>query len=522
MADITIAQVREKYPQYSDLSDTQLADALHAKFYSDMDKGQFYAKIGLNKDETYITSPEQSDEPGFLSKVGDSIVKRAGNVDTWRAPVVLGQAAGAVNDTAVAALESLYGFLPEEARAKVKSIVADAMKTSAGQAVAGAVEKGAEKYQEFKGKNPELAKDIEGYANIAGAIPVTRGATVAGSAAKEGAKIVGKEGAAIVGDVGRMLVPPVQGALDQEMKSIVKRGVVKGFRPTVVGKDTAPKVANYYARATDAVKTIVENKGNLRIVDAAGQVGPKLPETLSETSQAISQSKKLIFKQYDDMRVAAGQGNAVVDLSDLVTELEKVANDKVIVQNAPEVASYAQAKAKAMKGSAYTPAEAQDAIQMYNSKLEAFYKNPDYSNAAKTALDDRIARYMRTKLDELIESEVGPGYQDLKNKYGSLKAIEKEVNHRMIVEERKNPMGFFDGLNAFTGYEAIRGVLTMKPEVLMAAVGAKGIQNWMKKLNNPDKYIKEMFIGVDRNLTKQELLRQGNPAQSWTMQQLGL
>ena len=56
----------------------------------------------------------------------------------------------------------------------------------------------------------------------------------------------------------------------------------------------------------------------------------------------------------------------------------------------------------------------------------------------------------------------------------------------------------------------------------MAAVGAKGIQNWMKKLNNPDKYIKEMFIGVDRNLTKQELLRQGNPAQSWTMQQLGL
>jgi hypothetical protein len=61
----------------------------------------------------------------------------------------------------------------------------------------------------------------------------------------------------------------------------------------------------------------------------------------------------------------------------------------------------------------------------------------------------------------------------------------------------------------------------MQPEVLMAAVGAKGIQNWMKKMNSPDKYIREMFQGAERNLTKQELLRQGNPAQSFTMQQLG-
>lgn len=44
---ITIGEVRKKYPEYGDLSDQQLADALHAKFYSDIPKPDFYAKVGL-------------------------------------------------------------------------------------------------------------------------------------------------------------------------------------------------------------------------------------------------------------------------------------------------------------------------------------------------------------------------------------------------------------------------------------------------------------------------------------------
>lgn len=43
----TIAEVREKYPQYSDMPDAALADALHKKFYSDMPRADFDTKIGL-------------------------------------------------------------------------------------------------------------------------------------------------------------------------------------------------------------------------------------------------------------------------------------------------------------------------------------------------------------------------------------------------------------------------------------------------------------------------------------------
>lgn len=43
----TIQEIRQKYPQYNDLSDQQLADGFHDKFYSDIPKEQFYSKIGI-------------------------------------------------------------------------------------------------------------------------------------------------------------------------------------------------------------------------------------------------------------------------------------------------------------------------------------------------------------------------------------------------------------------------------------------------------------------------------------------
>ncbi|PLT98079.1 hypothetical protein BMJ34_15805 [Sinorhizobium medicae] len=44
----TISEVRQKFPQYHDLSDDQLADALHRKFYSDIPREEFNAKIGYD------------------------------------------------------------------------------------------------------------------------------------------------------------------------------------------------------------------------------------------------------------------------------------------------------------------------------------------------------------------------------------------------------------------------------------------------------------------------------------------
>ena len=40
-----LAEFRQQYPQYNDLSDDQLADAIYKKFYSDMPREQFDNKV---------------------------------------------------------------------------------------------------------------------------------------------------------------------------------------------------------------------------------------------------------------------------------------------------------------------------------------------------------------------------------------------------------------------------------------------------------------------------------------------
>jgi hypothetical protein len=58
----TLAEVRSQYPQYNDMPDVALADALHQKFYADIPKDQFYKQVGL-------TAPQQmaSQIPGQVS-----------------------------------------------------------------------------------------------------------------------------------------------------------------------------------------------------------------------------------------------------------------------------------------------------------------------------------------------------------------------------------------------------------------------------------------------------------------------
>jgi hypothetical protein len=53
----SIAEIRAKYPQYNDMSDQQMADALHTKFYSDMPRQEFDAKIGLTAEAPPLMKP---------------------------------------------------------------------------------------------------------------------------------------------------------------------------------------------------------------------------------------------------------------------------------------------------------------------------------------------------------------------------------------------------------------------------------------------------------------------------------
>ncbi len=58
----SLAEIRQQYPQYSDMSDQQLSDALYQKFYSDMPRDQFDQKLGATAQpsapESQIGTPD--------------------------------------------------------------------------------------------------------------------------------------------------------------------------------------------------------------------------------------------------------------------------------------------------------------------------------------------------------------------------------------------------------------------------------------------------------------------------------
>jgi hypothetical protein len=71
----SIAEVRSKFPQYSDMSDEQFADALHRKHYSDMPREDFNAKIGLAP--AAPAAPAEVDQPWYVdaAQAADDIVR---------------------------------------------------------------------------------------------------------------------------------------------------------------------------------------------------------------------------------------------------------------------------------------------------------------------------------------------------------------------------------------------------------------------------------------------------------------
>lgn len=324
-----------------------------------------------------------------------------------------------------------------------------------------------------------------------------------------GGRILGKAAGSIATKVGEKLYP----AVDRALTKIIDRGINKGIRPSVSGKPSASRVAEYAKKARDAVRAIVSNKQKLNLVDENGEITGKLPATLSEFSQAIEQTKRSIFKQYDAMARSAGKYGPVVDMAKIADKLKPVVGNKPLNDFAPELVEYASKRSEQLRNAgSYTTEQMQEIIQHFNKSLEAFYKNPTQETAGRASIDALLVNNMRQALDDVIEKSriadagfkkaTGKTYQELKNTYGALKAIEKDVNHRTIVDARKNIKGLIDFSDVFSGAEVVHGLLAMDPARFATGTAAKGIAGWYRYINSPNTSIKRMFKSVDSLLSR--------------------
>jgi hypothetical protein len=253
----------------------------------------------------------------------------------------------------------------------------------------------------------------------------------------------------------------------------------------------------YYEKTEGAIKSIVENRDNLHFVDPDGNVvSGELPKSLDQFSDAVDQTKQTIFKKYDDMAKRAGMFGATVDLRSIVPELNKIATDQVVVDFHPDVAKYAADKANTLLSrGGYYAEDAQRAIQNLNTSLKAFYRNPTYELAGRASVDAMVANRLRTLLDDTVENFVGPGYQDLKNQYGELKAIENDVKKRAVVVSRQEKGGGILGriADVTSATEVLRGLVSLRPEVVAKGVLLKAWEKFVKHRRDPNTAVMNLF-----------------------------
>lgn len=74
----SIAEIRQQYPQYSDMSDDALAGALHQRFYADMPRDQFNQRIGLGAPA--MTNEQADPALDVMKSAGSGVAKGALNV----------------------------------------------------------------------------------------------------------------------------------------------------------------------------------------------------------------------------------------------------------------------------------------------------------------------------------------------------------------------------------------------------------------------------------------------------------
>lgn len=457
-----------------------------------MTRAEYEAKYGTPPPVAPPSVPfvETKREPNkFLSGVNRAMVERTKNADEIRAsnqnPVSkfiqrAGQGAAFLGDVVTEGIKSVTPDPVEEQFVRgLERTLAPIVQSGAGQNIA-----------EWAKAHPEAAKNLEAVINIAGVVPIGKGASITKDAVKTGVKKVEKA------------VTPSPITIE-DLNKRIDYGYSKAVKPSMAGVKTTAQSQQLQQKAREAIKTIVDNKANLQFVDADGiqlDKGIKTPETLAEFRDAIDQTKQNIFTQYNAL---AKESGARVDLTPIAEELQKVQSNPTIVDLNPQVAVYAKTRAEALNArGSYSTEEAQEAIKTLNNSLDAFYRNPTYENASKAAIDALIANNMRKSLDDVIETTTEGGYQQLKNKYSALKAIEKDVVNAAIRDARKNVKGLIDYSDILSGGQVVSGILTLNPATIGTGLAQKGIATWYKSLNDPNRAVKKLFETVEKSNAK--------------------
>ena len=453
-------------------------------------------KQAFTSPETYIAEQNrtvptpQGEERGFMNRLSEatsSLGEVAAGGGKIASSPVLG-AMGAVQPEIGATLEGYkeaWNLVPEEQRKQVETSVQNAL-----NAVPEDVKR-------------NLSNAVWSMGLMA--VPTELTATGKGieylgrKVASATSKLSNYESAA-AGAVKKTIGLPASPKNEVALNLEIDKAIEKGLRPSVKGKTSVAQIGEAKEKAREAIKTIVNNKSNLKYTDETGEIVKEgmVPENLNEAVQALHQTKKAIYNQYNSLSKGAGETGVKINTKFLSKELKELSKDKTKM---PTVRKYAQEQAKWMdEMGEISPEQLENVIADLNQSGVGNIFSTGASKL-KAQVDLTMASRLRNWLDDTISSKMGSGYKDLKNQYGYLKSIEKDLLNRAIVDARKNTKGFFDVTDIFSGGDITAGVISSNPDLIAKGLAQKGIMQFFKTLNDPNHVIKNLFKMTDEYMT---------------------
>lgn len=309
-----------------------------------------------------------------------------------------------------------------------------------------------------------------------------------------GAAIGAPLGAAapIVGKGIKKVLQPIEG----KVSDTIKEAIDKGIKPYFKGNRTPEMTQRYYKNAEEAFKLIKKYSPEITSEEEGMKI-IKNPENRKEMLEALNEVKKKIYQEYHRISTTAGEGGARYNPRNIMGELLKIAdpNNK---RYTPEIRSYAsQLLEEVGELTGQTPEIIESRIQDLNQSLAGYFDGR--VTKTKAQIDASVANMMRRELDQLIEKTTGEAYQPLKSSYSALKTIEQDLARQVNLEARRNTRSLVDFTDIFTGGDLMAGIVTQNPALLLRGLAGKGIKEFTKYLNDPNRYIKKAFDVLDES-----------------------
>ena len=315
-----------------------------------------------------------------------------------------------------------------------------------------------------------------------------------------------------VSTVGKMKIPEVNiktpNVISNVMKTIdpdIDTLIDKSIKPTVIGKTkNVWEIQNYRTNVKKGMDAVIENKDIIKYKwDDWIYKEWWLPETVEEFAQAIDQSKKAIYEKYNAETQKAGSQWAIVDTTPIVLELQKLDEELAGQIGTKSTRSYIQKQIKEIEEIGWmTPEMAQKNKQFLNNKLQAYYRSPNPNEIGNVLVDALINNNLWKFLDDTIMWALdNPQYRRLKDQYGSLSSIEKDVVKRALVNSRKNTKWLVDFTDVMFAWDIATSLLTWDPVSALKWLAWFWLKEWYKFLNNVDNNVKSLFKKYSKNVT---------------------